>query len=398
MRDMTDVALKAPHRYVSAHHRARLSGMLDHSGVPIPPSHVDDALAKFWEAVESPSDYDSFDVAAAVLARFPVTNVGHFAKVDTHAAQVQGIVAKMKAITAAGPDEWHQHECRALPITAYQEFVARMQDDLHSGALSEGLYDTRVTMVPKAIGEAQLGKLRPISVFSVMIRAWNTAALRNHNPALAQMLHKGQRAAQQGAWCYEFVAIQLHRIERLQRARGSAWGIALDLSTAYNTLNRHLPMAVAVHKGMDFEAAQLLFGWIGQVRTVFQLPLRRVGESHASLRGWPQGMGTSPRACDLCLLPLFESVDALDLTGQLSMMESWQDDIQALAEHFGPFWQLLQLITDFMHEAKLAVNQEKSIVWHINGEVEHVNQLTNAGWVIKHEFTSLGFVVPVMKQ
>eukprot|EP00971_Amphidinium_carterae_P175963 3488151-Amphidinium_carterae.2 len=270
-----------------------------------------------------------------------------------------------------------------------------MEIDLNSGAETEGLFDTRVTMVPKTASEAQLGKLRPIAVFSVLIRAWNTAALRNHNHVLEQILHPGQRAARQGAWCCEFVALQLYRIEQLQRKGATAWGIALDLSTAYNTLNKYLPMAIAVHKGLDYAAAQLLFGWIGQVRVGYQLPLRKVGEMRRSKRGWPQGMGTSPRACDLCLLPLFEYVDTCGLAQQLCMLESWQDDLQALAENFGPFSELLHLILAFMKCASLKVNQNKSVVWHIRGDGDQVDQLRRDGWVIQDSFVSLGFVVQV---
>eukprot|EP00971_Amphidinium_carterae_P345398 6486330-Amphidinium_carterae.1 len=241
-----------------------------------------------------------------------------------------------------------------------------MLNEIASRSYSRGLSDCKVSMIPKDTSVPALGKLRPISVFSTMVRAFNGAATRSHSLDLSRLLHRCQRACHAGAWTYRVVAEQLFCLETAQRKKLPCMGLALDLTMAFN------------------EQADALS--CGSARGIHSCRIGgfvRLDPWRSASRGWGQGMLASPRAADLILYPLLVHLDRMGIIAALQLLVTWQDDVQAISGRLASFLQLL----------KTPLHWTCRAIWAIHLKEKDKDEIRALGWTFRDYFVSLGFTI-----
>ena len=160
-------------------------------------------------------------------------------------------VAKNSKPSAPGVDGWTHSELAILPLQAWYDL---MMVCLRS---PESLLDSlsgvfKRVPISKSQGKAPAAEeLRPIDVFSVILRIHSIALVNALRPWTLRIQHKAQHALSGGvlaacgklAWTTECAALGLQVI----------WGISVDFAKMFNTLSPHVAALVAKSMGLSID-------------------------------------------------------------------------------------------------------------------------------------------------
>ena len=144
-------------------------------------------------------------------------------------------VVKNSRRSSAGPDGWTIHEAKALPSSAWKSLLEVLKQGWEPLAKTLLLAYKRVP-IEKGCAIAPLpSSLRPIDVFSVVLRSvarMHTASLIDWKVAI---IHEGQHATHGGT--PPALARMTALVERVRRNHGKWWCLTIDFSKLYNMID-----------------------------------------------------------------------------------------------------------------------------------------------------------------
>ena len=138
-------------------------------------------------------------------------------------------------MSAMGVDGWSHSEVAALPQGAWEHFLRICDDNPASLFMSLTAVYRRVP-IPKVDSVPSPLQIRPIDVYSVILRVHASAATTIIKPWLATVLHPGQKASRGGvvvacariAWLTECSLVSIKRL----------WGeLVLTLTKMFNQIS-----------------------------------------------------------------------------------------------------------------------------------------------------------------
>eukprot|EP00971_Amphidinium_carterae_P034117 671651-Amphidinium_carterae.2 len=98
------------------------------------------------------------------------------------------VVKNMKARTSPGPDSWRVAELRALPLSAWTELAAILNEAESTGRWPQSLLDGVTTLIPKDEAAQPPLKLRPIIVLSCIYRCWASHRVQDLSDWLQEIM------------------------------------------------------------------------------------------------------------------------------------------------------------------------------------------------------------------
>ena len=165
-------------------------------------------------------------------------------------------------------------------------------------------------------------EVRPIDVFSAVLRIHATIVVNLVRPWTLQVSHKEQHALVGGvlhacsnlAWATECASLGLQEV----------WGLSVDFAKMFNTLSPHIAFIVARTMGLSTNNVRDLALPIINACGVWRLPANYPPEMFASSRGLPQGMASSVLLAELETCPVLWRLTRHDPTMQVW---SYADDL-----------------------------------------------------------------------
>lgn len=223
--------------------------------------------------------------------------VGHFGKhipdtIELHlpkltVAMFRETLNRMKSNSACGPDGWRVGELKQLP----DELIARLVELLdiveETGIWPNALTHGLVTLVTKGEG-SRPEDLRPISVMSVVYRAWASTRLRDVISWQEKWIQECQHGFRTGhgpedVWWKLAVQVGRALLEGSDLA-----GISLDYSKCFDRISITIVLRLAERIGMDARLLKAIKGMFDQLQRRFRVN-GAVGKPFTSTNGILQG-------------------------------------------------------------------------------------------------------------
>ena len=200
---------------------------------------------------------------------------------------LRGTLQRMKKSSACGPDGWRVGELLALPDILLERLVDILCIVEQTGIWPNDLAQGFITLTPKGEG-AEPAHLRPISVMSVIYRAWAGTRLREllewQDTWVSVNLH-GYRPRHGPEHVWWSLAL---RIERALIEGTDLAGISLDYAKCFDRVPSNIVFRLARESGMSEDILKPLEGMFKQLRRRFVIG-GGVGKQFASTNGIMQG-------------------------------------------------------------------------------------------------------------
>ena len=211
-------------------------------------------------------------------------------------------VARRAKKSATGLDGWTHEELAALPMQAWYWFLIVCSVAPLSILTSLTAVFRRVPISKTGSPVCLPHEIRPIDLFSVILRIHATAATRLLLPWTREVLHPGQFASR-GGILVALSGIALATELSLIGVR-DYFGISVDFEKMFNMLSALVASEVAAFMGLSFPSIMDLLAPVACAVGTWKLPLSAAPTPFATSRGLPQGMATSVLLAELAITPL----------------------------------------------------------------------------------------------
>ena len=341
------------------------------------------ALCDFWIPLETWSD-EQFKKAREALE-------DHYSFLLPHkpfAAMILPMhmsdVARRAKKSATGLDGWTHEELAALPMQAWYWFLIVC-------SVAPMTILTSLTAVFKRVPISKTGssvclphEVRPIDVFSVILRIHATAATRQLLPWTREVLHPGQYASRGG------ILVALSGIafatELSLIGAKNLFGIAVDFEKMFNMLSGLVASEVAAFMGLSFPSIMDLLAPVACAIGTWKLPLSAAPTPFATPRGLPQGMATSVLLAELAITPLLWRI-----TRSLPdvIVCAYVDDLNMHTGNKEHLVRVVALLRDFENHFSLSLAQAKTKVWATDVKT-HEELANGTGFPVERSICALG--------
>ena len=211
-------------------------------------------------------------------------------------------MAKRARKSTPGLDAWTHAELASLPLAAWCYLLEICQHNPVSLFFSVTSVYRRVPVPKGSQGMCEPGDIRPIDIFSVILRVIASATTGMLRYWTTSVLHPGQLASRGGvlmacakiAWLSEVSLLGLCTL----------WGVSVDFSKMFNMLSADVAVQAGMYMGLSQELARTLVFPIIQATGVWSLPFGAAPIPCPAARGLPQGMSTSVLLSELATSPL----------------------------------------------------------------------------------------------
>ena len=220
---------------------------------------------------------------------------------DSLTPELVAQVAKRAKESAPGLDAWTLKEARALPVTAWQALLHIIKD--RPEQLKKELL-TLVKRVPleKHEGLCKALEIRPIDLFSVILRIVSSAAYTAAKPWAHVVLHPNQYATH-GGIVYALAKVAVATESALVGSRYVV-AVASDFSKMFNMMSTQVAELAAGYMGLSPELLHFLVEPLRLSSYSWKLPFAAKPMEHTHDRGLPQGMAGSVMLAEICIAPL----------------------------------------------------------------------------------------------
>ena len=275
----------------------------------------------------------------------------------THDMVIQA--AKATSVLAPGLDAWTIPEAEVLPPQAWEallNIVRRSPDQLKAHLV------TLVKRVPleKHAGICTAKDVRPIDLFSVLLRILSSAAYNLAKPWACAVLHPNQ-CATQGGIIHALSRVALQTECALTNSK-SILAVASDFSKMFNMMATSVSSAVAGFMGLAGNVLSFLTKPLDLSSYAWKLPFnaRPIEEQHG--RGLPQGMAGSVMLAELSIAPLLWRCQSV-LTSAPHSIVAYVDDLHFFTADSSTLNRILELLFEFQSDFRLDLSRQKSAIW-----------------------------------
>ena len=273
-------------------------------------------------------------------------------------------LATKKEHSAPGPDSWRVAELRQLPDEAWCQFVELMGLAEHYGTLPETMTYAWMADLAKDTTPVPATSVRPISLTSVVYRAYIAARTRHLQSWSQSQFHKWQRAYVPGRSPYKDmfgVAAKMDVAALRREGHQYLAVVSLDATKAFPSANRSVMWRVLKHHGFPVALSNMVEslhkrGWVKH-RYGGRLVLQESFQLHTGVH---QGCGASVLGFNALLLPLCFQLEAR-FEGLQAVV--YADDISLVAVSKKQVVLATQYVQDYLNELGIRLNPLKTQVW-----------------------------------
>ena len=231
--------------------------------------------------------------------------------------------------------------------------------------------------------------IRPIDVFSTVLRIHATTAVSQIKAWTWQVMHPGQFATKGGVLkaCSHIAWITEKSLLRLE----TYWGVTVDFAKMFNMLSGRVAAQVALFMGLALGNVMSLLVPIMYSRGIWRLPYNALALEFSNSRGLPQGMASSVLLSELAICPLLWRISRG--MPHVEVM-AYVDDLNFAATSKGDMMRTIELLREFEADFRLSMSQAKTHVWA--SEKRHARDLEQqSGFQATSVIQALGAEWPV---
>ena len=348
------------HAYVKNDLPAKVLAINHEDHITNDPFTMTHALNSFWTGVESwPSGTSDQQVWLDVEDSYALFLPHVPCDVCVTPQMLKDRTRYMKK-ASHGCDGWSIEEIRKLPESAWVSFL-RMYTDVWPLAPPAQLTLKRRTPIEKTkSGVPQPSQVRPIDVFSVLLRLVASCICTMLQQWIRAVTHHTQTATHGGILnsvmniaCWTELALN---------KTINIYAVSLDLSMMFNMLSPMVSANLAQAAGLSSRTTRMLTWPILSSSSVWRLPANVPNPSVQAERGLPQGMASSVLFAELNVACL---VHKLQACVQCSTVV-YVDDISVITSSLGDLRSALLIVLHFVRTFRLNLSLLKSALWGTN--------------------------------
>ena len=263
------------------------------------PLKVADALNSFWGGLESWQQPQLEQDARSKLEDAWAIFLPHV-PFEIH---LQGIHLKNQSlsqkVSAPGPDGWGASELALLPVHAWDSLLSilAVKDNDFSSSLLAIFRRIPVEKERELTSLPTPEQIRPLDIFSMVVRILASTQAALLRPWLAQVVHPTQYATFGG--CVPPIARMTIASEQILQKRKHLLGVSVDFTKMFNHISPSLAADVAVYLGLRECDAKALIAPFASSRGAWCLGFNAVVPMRQRSRGLPQGLSTSVALAEL---------------------------------------------------------------------------------------------------
>ena len=264
------------------------------------PWQVQLSLMNYWSSLENWTQQEQEGALEILEDRYSMFLPNQPCDLHLHARSLADF-AKRATKSTPGLDAWTHAELAFLPLPAWQQLQEICAQNPLSLLMSVTSMYRRVP-IPKGQGGVCLpSEIRPIDVFSVILRVMASATTGILRTWIATVLHPGQFASKGG------VVIACAKIEWITELSlvgvREFWGVSVDFAKMFNMLSAAVAVRTAIYMGLSPDYAALLVFPILGATGLWSLPHGAASVPYSNTRGLLQGMSTSVLLSELAISP-----------------------------------------------------------------------------------------------
>ena len=307
-------------------------------------------------------------------------------------ALLRATIASKKKSSAKGLDGVDRSDLLNLDDVSLKSILSMYARAHQKGDWPIQALQGSVASLAKVCSPQTVSDFRPITVFSLVYRAWSSMEsrhwLRHLEPVLADWLCGNRQACRAMTLWREII----DHVEQAHLGLGHRHGVVFDLEKAFNTVPRMPMMALANLLGVSHD---LLVAWSGALSGM---------ERHFKIRqSFSPGLRSTcgvPEGCGLSCLGMLVIDQAFHLW--LAQTEKWVvpltyvDNWEAVVADPNAITQVFAATMKFAESLDLTIDAKKTYVWSTCPKVR--KQLRDEGFVVKLHCRDLGAHVVYSQQ
>ena len=317
------------------------------------PLEVAQLLNEFWFSVESwPAGDSAASVWDEVEDSFAIFLPHHPCSLEITPERLYSAAQRLKKSTH-GPDGWSVQEVKRLPVEAWTSFY-----HMYVGAWRHVISLKRRTPLEKSASPAPSPRqVRPIDVFSILLRLVSSVACANLRSWTRQITHSTQTATHGGI--SRALACLAVWTESVILKASPVFAISVDLSLMFNMLSVHVSEGLAQVAGLSQQACSILSWPILSTDAVWRLPGDIVVPRSTATRGLPQGLATSVLYAELNIACLIRKLHVCCTCHTIAYV----DDLHIVTADLQQLVKCVAILMDFVRVFRLCLSSLKSALW-----------------------------------
>ena len=328
-----------------------------HENLVTHPWDIQDHLMGYWSTLEN-WDYVEMGKALEVLEDKYSLFLPHQPCSPTLLPHILVDVAKRARKTSTGLDAWTHAEVASLPKEAWHQLLQICVHNPVSLLMSVTSLFKRVPIPKTVAGVCGAADVRPIDVFSVILRVMASATTIQLRHWVGVTLHPGQYAFNGGvlaacariAWVTELSYLGLCAF----------WGVSVDFQKMFNMMSPMVAAQAGLYMGLHPSYVMVLLFPIMCATGVWALPHKAAPLPWNNTRGLPQGMSTSVLFSELAIAPFLWRLSRV-LEGISTV--AYVDDINLVGNTKEEATRACQLLREFESDFSLRLSATKTKVW-----------------------------------
>ena len=283
--------------------------------------------------------------------------------------------------TSPGPDGWCKDELTRLPPQAWCDFLSLEENAMKTTTILKWY---KTAPIEKKTTDTPLPQqIRPIDIYSMILRAMATAQVRHLRPWLRHVLHPNQYSSFGGA--REAAAMMNIFAEKTLAKIGSVWGVSLDLAKMFNKLSVRVSSTIAGFMGLSSDAIREIKSVLERCRGIWRLPFNAVTPSFERTKNLPQGMASSVAFAEISVATLMWKLH--HILAPMSIV--YVDDVNVVVATREELELVLKVIMEWVEDMHLELAKDKSCLW--GTQPVHLQELSRmTGIPVKEHVTTLG--------
>ena len=276
---------------------------------------------------------------------------------DVQPIHLYNAIRAMKP-TAPGPDRWTRDELATLPMEALAEFLVLWKQG-GDAMLTHTLLGQfrRVPLEKKKLEIPEPDTIRPIDVYSALLRSVSSAYVSCLRPWLSDIAHPAQYALSKGA--QKAVSTMNRHAECVLSGVGEVWAVSIDMTKMFNMLSMTIALKAAHFMGLDQGCCEQLRKITACCKGAWRMPGNVAVPSFRRGKGLPQGMATSVAMAEVCVSVLLWRIQH----AAAIQMVAYVDDLNFIASCREDLRRVLALVEEFTIDFHLVLSRQKTCLW-----------------------------------
>ena len=348
------------------------------------PQAVAFELNRFWGSIESwPTATMEDDVRSAIEDRWSPFLPHHPMTIKLEGVDIHKQCKRQK-MSCPGPDGWSLEELRLLPLVAWEHLLKVMKDPSNDMSATMMAIYKRIPLEKPGQDIPTADSVRPIDIYSMILRIVTASQITCLKPWLARVVHKTQYSTHGGA--LRAVTRLSVWAETIAQRKGQVWGLSVDVSKMFNSLSPLAAMDIARYCGLEQKDCETLVAPIISSKGCWRLGANGVTPLTRKGRGLPQGLSTSVALAELTVSTLLWKLEKTTLVESIGYMDDIHIATHCREQMVKAIWVLRQFVCDLC----LTLAQGKTVLW--GTERVGLQELSrDTGFPIATHLASMGY-------